>query len=162
MTLFQGASGERKNISDLLFLRCAVPNSRPAAAPKSPAVGGGDADVHFLVPHDVGQASSLTVPRGIPVPCSGFGFRAGPNMLYPSGQSYTKLGTISAPLFCAFALRFPLFARVSVKNCTIDRSKQFKAIQRNSKQTETGTTEYPTYSNFNPTRIQVQSRFNPT
>jgi len=30
MAVFQGASGERKNISDLLFLGCAVPNPPPA------------------------------------------------------------------------------------------------------------------------------------
>jgi hypothetical protein len=101
---------------------------------------------------------------------------AGPNLLYPSGQSNAKLGTTSAPFlhrFCAFALWFPLFARVSVKNCTIallgrrsqtlrtgfEPSKEFKGIQSKLKPPPP---DYPTYSNFNPTTIQVQSRFNPT
>ena len=42
-----------------------------------------------------------------------------PNMLYPSGQWYTKLGTTSAPLF-ALSLCGSLYLQgFPVKNCTI-------------------------------------------
>jgi hypothetical protein len=42
-----------------------------------------------------------------------------PNMLYPSDQSYTKLGTISAPLFALSLCGSLCLQGFSVKNCTI-------------------------------------------